>query len=222
MDLDALSSMLAGFTGLEPQRREFIEKLPALTESDLTALNQHDSSCPICLTPFLAVLASEEMALAMDSPATSTDDLGVTRLTETCGHVFCRKDITTWIRQHDTCPTCRRPFIFFPTRSSSTTGDAHSTTQSGNDYGLDEEEVLRGMSFPDTEDGRAQRAMILRIMALFQGSPRRNTETPGLERDNLDPNIDMDEESGIPRQEERLNGVGSTVNEREEFVGMYS
>ncbi|KAL5530130.1 hypothetical protein ACEPAF_6387 [Sanghuangporus sanghuang] len=108
------------------QREKFIEKLPSLTENDLTALDEKDSSCPICFTPFLAILASEEMASAMESPALSVEDLGVTRLAETCGHVFCRKDITTWIRQHDTCPTCRRPFIARSTIASN--GEA---TQNG-------------------------------------------------------------------------------------------
>jgi hypothetical protein len=39
-----------------------------------------DSSCPICLTPFSAVIAEEEMADAMSSPAYAAQDLGVTRL----------------------------------------------------------------------------------------------------------------------------------------------
>ncbi|KAH8093837.1 hypothetical protein DFH11DRAFT_1683586 [Phellopilus nigrolimitatus] len=51
------------------------------------------------------------MALAMDSPAVATEDLGVTRLAGTCDHLFCRKDISTWILQNDSCPTCRRPFV---------------------------------------------------------------------------------------------------------------
>lgn len=51
-----------------------------------------DNCCPICFNTFLAVLASEEMALAMDSPAVATEELGVTRLVETCGHIFCRRE----------------------------------------------------------------------------------------------------------------------------------
>jgi len=47
----------------------------------------------------------------MDSPAVAMEELGVTRLVDTCGHVFCRKDISTWIAQNDSCPTCRRPFL---------------------------------------------------------------------------------------------------------------
>ena len=53
-----------------------------------------DSSCPICLTPFMTIITEEEMAIAMDSPATPVEELGVTRLISTCGHVFCRKELS--------------------------------------------------------------------------------------------------------------------------------
>jgi hypothetical protein len=46
------------------------------------------------MNTFLASLAEEEMAQAMDSPAQPTEDLGVTRLIDTCGHVFCRKELS--------------------------------------------------------------------------------------------------------------------------------
>ncbi|KAF8192557.1 hypothetical protein BJ912DRAFT_1057906 [Pholiota molesta] len=37
--------------------------------------------------------------------------VGVTKL-EGCGHVFCRRDLTEWIRsQHGSCPTCRHTFL---------------------------------------------------------------------------------------------------------------
>ena len=51
-----------------------------------------DSSCSICMNTFRASLAEEEMARAMDSPAQPAEGLGVTRLTDTCGHIFCRKE----------------------------------------------------------------------------------------------------------------------------------
>ncbi|OBZ68998.1 hypothetical protein A0H81_11354 [Grifola frondosa] len=90
----------------------FESGLPKLKEADLSALGHEDSTCPICLTPFMAVLAEEEMALAMDSPAHAAEELGVTRLVQTCGHVFCRRDIRQWLHLgRRTCPTCRRPFI---------------------------------------------------------------------------------------------------------------
>ncbi|OCH91846.1 hypothetical protein OBBRIDRAFT_791822 [Obba rivulosa] len=48
----------------------------------------------------------------MDSPAHPSEELGVTRLDQTCGHLFCRKDIRNWMREgRSTCPTCRRPFL---------------------------------------------------------------------------------------------------------------
>ena len=51
-----------------------------------------DSSCPICFVPFSAILAEHEMAAAMDSPAHPIEELGITRLSTTCGHIFCRKE----------------------------------------------------------------------------------------------------------------------------------
>jgi hypothetical protein len=53
-----------------------------------------DNACPICIVPFLALIAEEEMARAMDSPAQPVEELGVTRLVGDgrCGHVFCRKE----------------------------------------------------------------------------------------------------------------------------------
>ena len=50
--------------------------------------------CPICLTSLLVILAEEETASAMDSPAHPAEELGVTRLAETCGHIFCRKELS--------------------------------------------------------------------------------------------------------------------------------
>ncbi|KAF8558929.1 hypothetical protein OG21DRAFT_1503887 [Imleria badia] len=52
-----------------------------------------DDVCPICFNTFLATLAEEEVARAMDSPAHPVDELGVTKLQNTCGHIFCRKEL---------------------------------------------------------------------------------------------------------------------------------
>jgi len=91
---------------------EFLAALPKLTEEDIIALELKDAGCPICITPFMAILAEEETAIAMDSPAHPIEELGVTKLHQTCGHVFCRKDIKNWICQgKNTCPTCRRAFL---------------------------------------------------------------------------------------------------------------
>ncbi|KAK7061689.1 RING-type domain-containing protein [Favolaschia claudopus] len=93
------------------QSRSLTDRLPRLTEDQVRDLGHHDSLCPICFTPFAAILAEEETALAMDSPAYPADELGVTKLAETwqCGHLFCRRDISKWIRGgHGSCPMCRR------------------------------------------------------------------------------------------------------------------
>ncbi|KAJ6515927.1 hypothetical protein C8R45DRAFT_810198, partial [Mycena sanguinolenta] len=72
-----------------------------------------DSLCPICFTPFAAILAEEETSLAVDDFAVD-DELGVTKLAAPwqCGHVFCRRDISKWIRGgHGSCPMCRRALL---------------------------------------------------------------------------------------------------------------
>ncbi|KAJ7129728.1 hypothetical protein C8R44DRAFT_777514 [Mycena epipterygia] len=95
----------------QDQSRKLVSGLPRLTEDQVRDLGHHDSLCPICFTPFVAILAEEETALAMDSPAYPVDELGVTKLAETwqCGHLFCRRDISKWILDgHGSCPMCRR------------------------------------------------------------------------------------------------------------------
>jgi len=110
--LNQLRSTLAQERAYHERLAAFLEGLPKLTEHDLAALGEGDSPCPVCLTPFQALLAEEETAHAMDSPAHPVEDLGVTRLVQTCGHMFCRKDIRNWMREgRKTCPTCRRPFM---------------------------------------------------------------------------------------------------------------
>jgi len=93
----------------DPRLEDLIMALPRLTETDVDL----DAVCPICLVTLGAHLAEEDMASVMASPAQDTADLGVTRLQETCHHVFCRKDITVWIRQGQNvgCPTCRAPLL---------------------------------------------------------------------------------------------------------------
>ncbi|KAI6151951.1 hypothetical protein BKA82DRAFT_4105279 [Pisolithus tinctorius] len=94
------------------QIQKFFRELPRITEAELTADGKHDAACPICFNAFVAVLAEEETARAMDSPARPAEELGVTRLQKTCGHMFCRKDIMRWISEgHASCPNCRRPLL---------------------------------------------------------------------------------------------------------------
>lgn len=65
------------------------------------------------MQPFLAILAEEETASVMDSPALFAGELGVTKLNKPwqCGHFFCRRELR---------------FVFFslsPFRSSFTPGN---------------------------------------------------------------------------------------------------
>ncbi|KAG1755742.1 hypothetical protein EDB19DRAFT_1662778 [Suillus lakei] len=114
--------------------QELITSLPKISETELKDLGHSESVCPICLNTFLAILAEEEVALVMDSPAHPVEELGVTRLQETCGHLFCRRDITKWIRDsRESCPTCRRPFL---TAAAAADGDQRETEESSmpNDF----------------------------------------------------------------------------------------
>lgn len=94
--------------------KKLISELPSMTEQELTAADElgtpppphtrnklsvrlnidHllDSACPICFVPFSAILAEHEMAAAMDTPAHPVEALGITRLSKTCGHIFCRRE----------------------------------------------------------------------------------------------------------------------------------
>jgi len=60
----------------------------------ITTRMLEDSSCPICFTSYLAIIAEEEIATVMDSPAHASEHLGVTKLSQPwqCGHMFCRKE----------------------------------------------------------------------------------------------------------------------------------
>jgi len=100
-------------TLLTPHRqiKNLVDSLPRVTEKQLVEGGEkgtqsaelvtvdlsflcEDSFCPICFTPYLAILAEEETASAMDSPAHPTEHLGVTKLSQSwqCGHIFCRRE----------------------------------------------------------------------------------------------------------------------------------
>lgn len=88
-----------------------LEALPAVSEKELEKLGHtgtlrksvesialispSDSACSICMQPLLAILAEEETASAMESPAFYSGELGVTRLSQPwqCGHIFCRREL---------------------------------------------------------------------------------------------------------------------------------
>ncbi|PVG04132.1 hypothetical protein CPB86DRAFT_202596 [Serendipita vermifera] len=93
---------------LSAARYEVVDKLERIEQSKLGPLM--NESCSICYNTFAAIIAEEEMLLAMDTPI-SEKQLGVTKL-QTCGHYFCRKDITKWILEgNDLCPYCRVPYL---------------------------------------------------------------------------------------------------------------
>ncbi|KAG1806854.1 uncharacterized protein HD556DRAFT_1324613 [Suillus plorans] len=123
-----LRAMLEGRSHLPSHKRiqELITSLPKISETELKDLGHSESVCPICFNTFLAVLAEEEMALVMDSPAHPIEELGVTRLHDTCGHIFCRRDIMKWIQDgRESCPTCRRAFF-----ANTANSDQRETDQS--------------------------------------------------------------------------------------------
>ncbi|KAJ8593297.1 hypothetical protein M405DRAFT_859064 [Rhizopogon salebrosus TDB-379] len=77
-----------------------LDDLPILHASSVPK----DESCAICLTTFDAILSGDV------SQEGETED-GVTKVVG-CGHLFCRKDLSEWIRNfHGSCPTCRHPFL---------------------------------------------------------------------------------------------------------------
>ncbi|KAG2118793.1 uncharacterized protein F5147DRAFT_666863 [Suillus discolor] len=128
MDVTATGLRAAAFIRISNLKRiqELITSLPKISETELKDLGHSESVCPICFNTFLAVLAEEEMALVMDSPAHPVEELGVTRLHETCGHIFCRRDITKWIQDgRESCPTCRRAFF-----ANTANSDQRETDQS--------------------------------------------------------------------------------------------
>jgi len=129
-DHDILS-FLEHLSDPNPQERNsFIDSLPKLREQEFTSSEHRDDKCPICQETFLSCIALEEMADAMETPAMSLYDYGVTRLPK-CGHVFCRRDLSKWIirAKKDTCPTCRTPIGLpeLPTESPSATGHPFPT-----------------------------------------------------------------------------------------------
>ncbi|KAG0709590.1 hypothetical protein DFH29DRAFT_884831 [Suillus ampliporus] len=146
--------------------QELVASLPKITETELKDLGHSESVCPICFNTFLAILAEEEMALVMDSPAHPVEELGVTRLHETCGHLFCRRDITKWIRDgRESCPTCRRPFL---TAAADDQRDPSDTA--GSSLPDDFPEWIVHSSMVATESGNAGLLPMLSVPSMAMGS----------------------------------------------------
>ncbi|KAF5322239.1 hypothetical protein D9619_000312 [Psilocybe cf. subviscida] len=112
-----------------PRQRiqEALALLPVVQKSDLLGAGVDlEEPCPICLVPLSTVFAegeaaaqarAEKKASAKSNEEKEDDEVeeevltGVTKLVG-CGHVFCRRDLTQWIRSHHgNCPTCRDTFM---------------------------------------------------------------------------------------------------------------
>ncbi|KIL70102.1 hypothetical protein M378DRAFT_156158 [Amanita muscaria Koide BX008] len=107
-----------------------IESLPALSDAEVASLA--DETCPICLVPFSLLVDSDPGSLRH----------AVTKLLG-CGHVFCREDLSEWIRgYHGSCPTCRHKFL-----SVRPPSDSDDESSDGGEY------VPPSDDFEDEDDG---------------------------------------------------------------------
>ncbi|PPQ80466.1 hypothetical protein CVT26_003908 [Gymnopilus dilepis] len=126
---------------LTPQSRInlVLAALPVLHKPDVDL----DEQCPICLVPFAAIFAEQEEApdpqQGQDLPPLG----GLTKLG--CGHVFCRRDLTEWVRSlHGNCPTCRHTFlnIRFHTDSDDESSDGGEYIPTPEDLEDDDEDAF--------------------------------------------------------------------------------
>lgn len=126
-----------------------------------------DEPCPICLMPFSSVLADEADAglssvesnkEAVEKEKYKEEDLGgVTKLVG-CGHIFCRRDLTEWIRsQHGSCPTCRHTFLNIrpPSESDDESSDGGEYIPNPDDFEDEDEDAfldVDGFTDADAEE----------------------------------------------------------------------
>jgi len=142
-DLEHLLNAFAARDGFDERCVELLADLRSLDDADLAALGKQTESCPVCRVPFAAIVAEEEHAQALNTPAHPSESLGVTKLSKPwqCGHIFCRKDITKWIRDgNDSCPLCRKSLL-------DSSVQAHQSNSSPSDR-EDPLEILRRFGIP--------------------------------------------------------------------------
>ncbi|KAG2013705.1 hypothetical protein CC2G_010585 [Coprinopsis cinerea AmutBmut pab1-1] len=86
--------IMPGRNRFEDRVAALLKDLPRLTEAEVVAAGERDGSCSVCYVPYLAILAEEETASAMDTPAQPLEHHGLTKLSKPwqCGHIFCRKE----------------------------------------------------------------------------------------------------------------------------------
>ncbi|KAF8913855.1 hypothetical protein CPB84DRAFT_1757734 [Gymnopilus junonius] len=103
-----------------------LSSLPTLHKNDVDLEEQ----CPICLMPFASIFAEQDEQAQQILPLS-----GLTRLG--CGHVFCRRDLTEWVRSlHGNCPTCRYTFLNIRAQS-----DSDDESSDGGEYIPNPEEL---------------------------------------------------------------------------------
>ncbi|KAJ2931582.1 hypothetical protein H1R20_g5435, partial [Candolleomyces eurysporus] len=99
------------------EKRAFLEDiirgLPTVTKDEV----EPEDVCGICLIAFESLLQEEADELKRIEEGSKREEeedrelqLGLTKVE--CGHIFCRKDLTEWIKGfHGSCPACRHVFI---------------------------------------------------------------------------------------------------------------
>ncbi|KAK1224396.1 hypothetical protein PQX77_012692 [Marasmius sp. AFHP31] len=134
----------------------FINSLSLLKPHQLS----EDDFCPICFIPFTDILNEQ---------STSKESIiGITRL-ESCGHIFCMKDLVEWIRgMHGNCPTCRH--IFLDIRPPS---DSDDESSDGGEY----------MPNPDEDDDESIYNYDIDTDPLTDADDQGSVDTDGMDLD---------------------------------------
>ncbi|CAA7259719.1 unnamed protein product [Cyclocybe aegerita] len=124
--------------------RAILESLPVLGKDSVDL----EEPCPICLVPFETVFEEDkEGSEQREGEDQHEPGLGgVTKLIG-CGHIFCRRDLTEWIRSHHgSCPTCRHTFLNI--RPPSESDDESSD---GGEYIPNPDEIEEDDGFTDAD-----------------------------------------------------------------------
>jgi len=88
--------------GPPPAPKEVIDSIP-LIEIDERRLQEHSTTCPVCLDEFVA--ASKAALLP-------------------CKHLFHQDCVSTWLSQHNSCPICRFALSSEPVTATTTHEDS--------------------------------------------------------------------------------------------------